>query len=128
MQFRGTVIHGDGYGRQLGYPTANIDQADFAVQKLTPKEGIYAGEVEICKTAERYLAAIVIGPTQPNGRPKLEAHLLDFTGELYGETIVFYVYEFIRSFQKYDDEEALIADIRSDIDIIKTKRVCSPAS
>ena len=101
MQLTGKVIKGDGYGRELGFPTANIDPREHAEFLKDVELGIYAGFVTIQKTNETYRAGIVIGPRVESGLPKVEAHLIDFTGDLYGDMVTFHVRDFIRGFQEY---------------------------
>ncbi|MGH9286408.1 MAG: riboflavin kinase, partial [Acidimicrobiales bacterium] len=82
---RGVVVRGDGRGRQLGYPTANLATAAGVA---LPAVGIYAGWFGWA-AGRRAPAAVSIGyrPTFPSDTPPLvlEAHLLDFDGDLYGE-------------------------------------------
>ena len=79
----GTVIEGDRRGRTIGFPTANLGD----VGQLLPGNGVYAGRVTVA--CDAYAAAISIGntPTFGEGACKLEAHLLDFDGDLYGKSI-----------------------------------------
>src|SRR5690606_24113551 len=78
----GIVEHGDRRGRELGVPTANVPLPD---RKVTPAIGVYAGYVRW--DGQRYPAAINIGvrPTFGSGKLLVEAHLLDFATDLYGE-------------------------------------------
>lgn len=126
MQFSGIVIHGDGYGKKLGFPTANIDTADFVAQNLTLEEGVYVGCVQIEDDTKWHKAGIVIGPLQSDGHPKLEAHLIDFSGDLYGSVITFYIGAFIRPFTTYTTEAELVAMITADIEHIKNLPTCLP--
>jgi riboflavin kinase/FMN adenylyltransferase len=119
MKFSGTVIKGDGYGKKLGYPTANLDRDDYQKRNLALTHGVYGGIVTLGSSGEQYGAGIVIGPDDPTGLPKLEAHLIDFAGDLYGEMVTFHVKEYIRPFKEYESEEALKEAITQDIETIK---------
>ena len=82
----GTVIHGKKLGRSLGFPTANL----LIDPSLEIANGVYAGRVAL--TGKPYGALVNIGynPTVPTGGKRLlEAHLLDFSGDLYGRTRTF---------------------------------------
>ncbi len=121
MKFSGTVVHGDGYGRQLGYPTANIDTIDYQKQELALAQGIYAGWVHIEGGEVPHVAAIVVS-TQ-DGVVKIEAHVIDFEGDLYGQTVSFEILQFIRPYESYQDEEDLKSAIAEDL--IKVRMVCT---
>jgi len=125
----GKVIHGEHLGRKLGFPTANIDRRDFIRQNLKVKLGVYAGRVEVDgrllglpqKTAIKgsYRAAIVIGPIDHRGLPKLEAHLIGFKGNLYGKKMVLYLGKYIRPFKKFASVDLLKEQIKRDIQEIR---------
>ncbi len=104
FKFKGKVAHGDGYGRKLGFPTINLetDATDF------PAMGVYAGSARIeCVV---YRAGIVIGPNN-----KIEAHLIGYSGDLYGREVSLTLEKFLREYKKFDTEEELIAQIKEDI-------------
>lgn len=126
MEFKGTVIKGGGYGHKLGYPTVNIDRDDYLEKNVTLVYGIYGGFVTINEGA-KYLAGIVVGPEDSEGLPKLEAHLVDFTGDLYGEMVTFHIIEYLRPFKGYESEEKLSSAIKMDIDVIKGMNLSLPA-
>ena len=115
MKFSGKVIRGDGYGKTLGFPTANIDSEEFLKTKQDVKLGVYAGFVVRESTGMYYRAGIVVSPLDKNGIPKLEAHLLDFDGDLYGETLTFTLSQYLRPFEQYETEEELKEAINADI-------------
>lgn len=100
--YKGTVIHGDGYGRKLGYPTANI-------KIIEPLSGVFAGTVEF--DGGIYHAALFAR----EGRPILEAYLLDFDGDLYGKEIVAQAQKRFRDARRFDNESELRAAITTDI-------------
>ena len=115
---RGTVVHGDKRGRELGFPTANILPDDRFV---TPAHGIYA-----CITGQGRAAAVSIGlrPTFETGRGVLiEAYVLDFDGDLYGQEIEVAFHHFLRPEAKFGGLEALVAQM--DADCAEAKRLLS---
>jgi riboflavin kinase/FMN adenylyltransferase len=100
----GTVVEGHHRGAPLGYPTANITAPRF----LVPGEGVYAAWAEVHGT--RYPAAVSVGraPTFGAREPMtVEAFLLDFDGELYGEQIAVEFVELLRAQEAFPDAEAL---------------------
>ncbi|WP_410568440.1 riboflavin kinase [Amycolatopsis sp. cmx-4-61] len=112
---RGTVEPGDKRGRELGFPTANIalrDQDGFL------GDGVWAGWIGR-PDGTRLPAAISVGrrPTYygADGYRLLEAHVLDFSGNLYGETLVVWLGSRLRAQQKYDSAEDLITALKNDI-------------
>ncbi len=113
-EVRGTVVKGDGRGRQLGYPTANID---VPPEILVPGDGIYAGWYER-PSGESRPAAISVGrrPTFHTDAPAsvLEAHLLDFDGDLYGEKAKVRFLCWLRREEKFDSLDALTAQMAED--------------
>ncbi len=116
MQLKGQVVKGASLGRKLGYPTANLDRRDYARRKLRIRLGIYAGYADIGKG---YGAAIIIGPIDKAGLPKIEAHLLGFKGNLYGKPLTITLKQYIRPFRKFKGEEELKKQINRDIRKIK---------
>ena len=114
----GKVIQGQRYGRTLGFPTANIDRRQYMKRKMHLPFGIYAGFV-ILPNNKRFKAGIVIGPLDNKNLPKLEAHLLNFTGNLYGTSITLELHRFIRKFKAYPTVELLKKQIQIDIQKIK---------
>ncbi len=108
----GVVEHGDRRGRELGVPTANIK---LPSRKVTPAFGVYAGHVRW--NDHRYMAAINIGvrPTFGEGDVLVEAHLLDFDADLYGEQIVVELEHYLRPEIKFDNIDDLIARMQTDI-------------
>lgn len=121
IMLSGRVIKGDGYGRKLGFPTANLDRRDYSRRKLKIKFGIYAGiaSCQLRPTSGLYKAAIVIGPVDNRGLPKIEAHLIGVKGNLYGKKISLQLVKYLRPFRKFKSEKALKAQIQKDILIIK---------
>lgn len=111
----GTVVHGDGRGRRINIPTANIA---YPASKLLPANGIYACRARL--GADLYAAATNIGynPTfTPDKRTvNVEAHILDFDRDLYGETLTLEFVSRLREEIKFDSVDALLRQIHADID------------
>jgi len=107
----GTVVHGDGRGRTIGFPTANIDVWE---EQVLPQNGVYAGWAHL--NGETFMAVSNIGnrPTFNGGVVTVEAHLLDFDRDIYGERLAFDVVAFLRPELKFNGVEALVAQIRQD--------------
>jgi riboflavin kinase/FMN adenylyltransferase len=109
----GRVVEGDRLGRQLGFPTANLD----ATNLMLPPNGVYSGCAKL--NAKLYRVALNIGlrPTAASGKPQLrvEAHLLDFSGELYGEELEVELGEKLRDEQKFASVTELRKQIARDI-------------
>lgn len=109
----GTVVHGDHIGRSIGFPTANI--ALPSAQKLLPPNGIYAAQVPL--HGKRYAAMLYIGnrPSIVSAKGRtVEVNLLNFEGDLYGQTLSVEVLDFIRPDKKLDGLPALQAQIEAD--------------
>lgn len=110
---RGTVVHGDARGRELGFPTANLGGE---IEGLRPADGVYAGWVLV--GAESYRAAISVGANvtfDTEGEPRVEAYLLDFDGDLYGAQIELRFVERLRGMVAFPSVEALIVRMREDV-------------
>lgn len=120
---QGKVLRGDGYGKKLGFPTANLDRRSHARRKLKIKLGVWAGWAVIGKGLrikdKRYKAGIVIGPMDKTGLPKLEAHLIGFKGNLYGKYLNMYLNTYLRPFQRFRNREMLKRQIQKDLKIIQ---------
>jgi riboflavin kinase/FMN adenylyltransferase len=124
MKIKGEVILGDGYGNTIGFPTANIDSSDYLSQNTNLKHGVYVGFVNT--DTKSYRAGIVIGPDDDADIPKLEAHLIDFTGDLYGSMVTFHIIKYIRPSKFYSSEKELKTAIANDIELIKKMNLCLP--
>ncbi|MEW5940288.1 MAG: bifunctional riboflavin kinase/FAD synthetase [Chloroflexota bacterium] len=111
----GPVVHGDGRGHRINIPTANIQ---YPESKLIPANGIYACWAHV--GGESVMAATNIGvnPTfTPDKRTaNVEAHLLDFSRDLYGQTVTLEFIQRLRDELKFDSVEALLAQIHKDIE------------
>jgi riboflavin kinase/FMN adenylyltransferase len=113
----GTVVRGDGLGRRLGFPTANLE-----IQGLVlPPRGVYAGHVETGGRTYRAVVNLGLRPTVDNSATglRLEAHVLDFQGELYGRELEVVWLEKLRDEQKFGSLDALRDQIARDIEASK---------
>ncbi|MDG2221335.1 MAG: riboflavin biosynthesis protein RibF [Rubripirellula sp.] len=115
-RIRGTVVQGDQRGRSIGFPTANLDQIDVVV----PAAGVYGGVATAA--GQTHYAAIHIGPNltfEPSGSSKVEIHLLDFEGDLYGDELqVDFMFK-LRDIARFDSAEVLVRQLRQDVDLIR---------
>jgi riboflavin kinase / FMN adenylyltransferase len=112
-QLRGEVIRGNQKGRTIGFPTANVALGDY----LQPAFGVYTALVQIEGQMEMHKAVVNIGqrPTVGSTRPLIEAHLLDFAGDLYGSILRVNLLDFVRPEQKFADFNVLKAQIHKDV-------------
>ena len=109
----GVVIRGDQIGRQIGFPTANIQVQDQV--KLIPADGVYAAEVRLGERRLRGMLYIGQRPTI-DGIVKrvIEVNIFDFEQEIYGEMIRIYLHAYIRDDEKFSDLAALKLQIGKD--------------
>ena len=110
----GEVVHGDGRGKGIGIPTANLETGD---EKLIPGAGVYASRVQILDAY--WPAAVNIG-TRPtfessDQRSHVEAHILDYSGDLYSQKIAVEFIARLRGEQRFQNIEDLINQIHADI-------------
>jgi riboflavin kinase/FMN adenylyltransferase len=107
----GVVQRGDARGRELGYPTANIELGDYQ----RPKYGIYAVRVALADGRELPgVASLGVRPTFDPPQELLEAHLFGFDGDLYGQTIEVALHAYIREEKRFESLDALVAHMRED--------------
>ena len=105
----GIVEHGNGIGNQIGFPTANI-QID-AIKHL-PVSGVYTAHTQIDGVVYSALVNIGNNPTIGNERLSVEAHIVGYQGDLYGQQLTIYFSDFVRSEQKF----ASLADLQRQIE------------
>ena len=110
----GTVVRGEGQGRKLGFPTANLGLGH--ADKLIPHEGIYAVRAAL---RDRFVDGVLhLGPrpTFAGLPPSIELHLFDFDADIYGERVVVRFVERIRDIARFDSIDALVRAMERDCD------------
>lgn len=115
----GKVVHGDHRGRTIGFPTANID---IWSEQVVPANGVYACIATLTRTdqpdalPERFKAVTNVGvrPTFQGASLRIEAHLLDFDRDIYGQVVTLEFIERLRGEQRFPGIDALVAQIRAD--------------
>jgi riboflavin kinase / FMN adenylyltransferase len=110
----GTVINGQEIGRSIGFPTANLQ---YPAEKFLPRQGVYCVRVDT-PTQQQLPGVMNIGkrPTVNGVNTTVEIHLLDWEGNLYGQQLVIYLHQFLRSEQKFPNLAALTTQIQADCD------------
>ena len=111
-QFTGSVIQGDGIGRTLGFPTANMAIAE--TYKLLPVNGVYLIKSSIQNTSYFGMMNIGFRPTVEGQKQNIEVHFFDLDTNLYGQTLTIQVLDRIRDEQKFVSLEALKEQIGND--------------
>jgi riboflavin kinase/FMN adenylyltransferase len=116
FKLTGEVIHGDGLGRKLNIPTANIKVPDSCI--IIPKPGVYAVKCRVKGAAYKAVMNIGMRPTVYEKKSSLmtfELHILDFNDDIYGEVVETYFIKRLRDEKKFTDFKALCAQIKADI-------------
>lgn len=110
----GTVIAGEKLGRKLGFPTANLS----AHSEQFPPNGVYVAEARLAGALHRGVANLGYRPTVAAGKPErlLELHLFDLGREIYGEEMEVRFLRYLRPEKKFEDLEALKAQISRDVE------------
>jgi riboflavin kinase/FMN adenylyltransferase len=109
----GTVVSGDQRGGTLGYPTANL-AVDATL--LVPAYGIYAGAATVEGRVHRAAISIGTNPHYGGDERRIEPHLLDFEGDLYGRRLVVELWRRLRDEQVFESEQALVDQIARDVE------------
>jgi riboflavin kinase/FMN adenylyltransferase len=109
VEVEGTVVAGDARGGTLGFPTANLA---VPANLVVPAYGIYAGQA----AGHRAAVSIGVNPHYEGSERRVEAHLLDFDGELYGERLVVELWTRLRDERSFDSERELVEQIGRDVD------------
>jgi riboflavin kinase/FMN adenylyltransferase len=109
----GVVEHGAARGRQLGFPTANVR---LAADRTLPADGVYAATTEVDGREYRTVVNLGSRPTFAEADRLLEAHLLDFDGDLYGRTLDVDFIAKIRDVRRFESLEALREQIARDVE------------
>jgi riboflavin kinase/FMN adenylyltransferase len=109
------VVGGAGRGQTIGFPTANLAR----IETLLPGDGVYGG---IAQVADRsFAAAINVGPNPTFGENnrKVEVHLIDFTGDLYGSWLDVDLLQRIRETRRFESREDLVRQIARDVGVAR---------
>ena len=114
-ELEGEVVYGDQRGGTLGFPTANLAPDPHA---LVPAHGIYAGEA----LGHRVAASIGVNPHYGGSERRIEAFLLDFTGDLYGDRLRLELWERLREERAFASEDDLVAQIAADVEAARAAR------
>jgi len=119
----GPVLHGAKRGRELGYPTANMDVTGLHLPRL----GVYAVKVDVLDGPHRGchdgVASLGVRPMFGVNQPNFEVHLFDFKGDLYGTEISVALVEFLRDEARFDGVDALITQM--DADSARARKILS---
>jgi riboflavin kinase/FMN adenylyltransferase len=116
-EVEGIVVRGDGRGRELGFPTANLDVPEGL---LVPPDGVYAGWTR----DKRAAVSIGTNPHFDGVERRVEAHLLDFDGDLYGDRLIVELWSPIREQRRFDSLDELVVAIGADVE--RTRGVARP--
>ena len=110
----GTVVKGDQRGRTIGFPTANLKLND--ARSCLPKQGVYATHVHSPALERPQVGMCNIGvrPTFDGTTPTIEVHLIDYSGDLYDETLCIEFVQRLRDEQKFDSVDTLKAQLSED--------------
>lgn len=117
----GTVVEGERIGRTLGFPTANLRlDGPLAI----PADGVYVAWAELnpfTARASRHAAAVSVGerPTFDGKRRVVEAYLLDYEGDLYGQQLRLHFLARLRGQERFETEAALIDQMRRDVALVR---------
>ncbi|MDR2587202.1 MAG: riboflavin biosynthesis protein RibF [Coriobacteriales bacterium] len=106
------VAEGRSMGRQLGFPTANLELEERLVK---PADGVYAGVVEVAGELYRTAVSVGVPATFAGAPPTIEAHLLDFEGDLYGQRLRIFFLEYLREMRGFASVEELQRTVQHNI-------------
>ncbi len=119
FSIRGAVVKGDQRGRLLGFPTANLD---IDVYHLAPANGVYAAAAAHREHTYGAVVNVGVNPTFNGIKRHIEAHLLDFSGNLYGERIEIFFLERIRAEKRFETMKDLVEQIQKDAG--RARQIC----
>lgn len=121
VDLRGIVAHGDKRGRVLGFPTANLNGAAPVAY------GVYASQTQIAGDEKVWPSVTSYGtrPTFDGADQRVETHILDFQGDIYGREIEVKLLSFIRPELRFTSVEALVAAMQGDIEQVRALAACS---
>lgn len=109
---RGPVLHGDERGRTIGFPTLNIG---VSADRALPPNGVYVTRAEVMGTTYHGTTNIGVQPTFEGTTRRVETHLLDFEGDVYGQVVRIDLLERLREERKFEGIEALVDQITRDV-------------
>lgn len=116
---KGTVVYGNQIGRTLGFPTVNIEPESD--KKIIPPHGVYAGWAKYRNRWFKAMVNIGIRPTLNMKNVTMEAHIFDFSDEIYGETVSLHFYERIRNEMRFSSLHHL--KMQLDVDKQQTLKI-----
>lgn len=115
-EIRGKVVHGNAFGKKMGFPTANIEvMEDY---KLIPNDGVYAVEVEFYGSKLYGMLNIGMRPTVDGNKRQMEVHIFEFDQDIYGETLILRFLDFIRNERKFSDIQGLKRQLQMDMEAV----------
>jgi riboflavin kinase/FMN adenylyltransferase len=117
----GVVVRGDGRGRGLGFPTANLETAS---RSALPGTGIYAGRAHLADGPHAAAVSVGYNPTFSDDRQRVrvEAHLLDFDRDIYGQRMELELMRRLRGEERFGSVDELVAQMRRDVDGVRAER------
>jgi riboflavin kinase/FMN adenylyltransferase len=112
FSLEGTVVHGEKRGRELSYPTANIDLQNQ--HKIVPKQGVYLVKSKLKGHVVYGMMNIGTKPTFDTSTPSIEVHFFDWNDDLYGQVVQVELLKWVREERKFSSVEELQAQIQAD--------------
>lgn len=111
MKIEGIVVHGKHIGRTIGFPTANVEIKN---QEGSGPDGVYAAFLEVDDCRLPSMVNIGHHPTLPGGGKTVEAHILDYSADIYGKNVTIDTVSYIRPEQEFTSVEALRLQLEQD--------------
>ncbi len=111
FQLTNTVVEGDQRGRALGFPTANMSPV---ARKVVPATGVYAGFAHLKGEVHRSAVNVGVRPTFGSGDLVIEAHLLDFDEDIYGESLTVEFVSYLRPELRFESVDDLVVEMTKD--------------
>ena len=108
----GMIVHGDKRGRELSYPTANMDLKN--PHKIVPKQGVYLVKSNLSNRVVYGMMNIGTKPTFDASMPSIEVHFFDWNGDLYGQAVQVELIKWVREERKFSSVEELQTQIQAD--------------
>lgn len=121
---RGRVVRGEQRGRDLGFPTANVDAGD----RLLPRDGVYGGYVDLPDGRRHAAISVGTNPTFDGPKRTFEAYLLDCDRDLYDQTLEVAVTRWVRDQMRFDGIEPLVRQMQRDVDAVRVSSDASAAA